>query len=390
MPLHRSTFCGAQTVESFRAIRVLKRHKLSRSALNRGQKLACGTKGRLNSIVRPACYSPSELDLTQNGPVQAAFHERAAAVTRETFGKSVFVRGVVELSNFCRQNCHYCGMRRDNRGLHRFRAQLDQLAELLIEHRPACITDVNLQAGEDPVAVRELVLPLLGILKRETRLGLSVCLGSLAPELYEALQAAGASFYVMKFECSNHLRYDQLSGPGTLAERTEHIHRLAANGWHVSSGFIAGLPGETPQDLVANLRFADALPLSGCSVSPFVPGETTPLAAQPPGDLNWTLNCIAALRLLRPEWIIPAVSALNIPERDGYCRGLRAGANLATINLTPNEMRENYVIYKRDRFIMTEQRVLDAIAAEGLEPSRRSLADFFSHPQDEPAAPLLA
>ncbi len=351
-----------------------------------GQKLARDTAGLLDSRVRQPGFFPNELDLTQNGSLQAAFHERAEAVTREAFGKAVFVRGVVEMSNFCRQNCGYCGMRRDNRGLHRFRAQLEQLAELLIEHRPACITDVNLQAGEDPVAVREVVLPLLGILRRETRLGLSVCLGTLTPELYDALQAAGASIYIMKFECANHLRYAELAGPGTLSERTEHIRRLAAHGWNVSSGFIAGLPGETPQDLVANLRFADALPLAGCSVSPFVPGEATPLATRTPGNLNWTLNCIASLRLLRPEWIIPAVSALNIPDRDGYRRGLRAGANLATINLTPNKMREDYVIYKRDRFIMTEQRVLDAIAAEGLRPSRQSLADFYQQSRGDSAA----
>jgi biotin synthase len=181
----------------------------------------------------------------------------------------------------------------------------------------------------------------------------------------------------MKFECANPANYERLEAPGTLDERAHHIRILAAGGWRVSSGFIAGLPGEVPQDLLANLRLADALPLDGCSVSPFIPGEDTPFSRSPATDPNWTLNCMAALRLMRPDWVIPAVSALNLTERDGYRRGLRAGANLVTINLTPTRLREDFVIYKRDRFIMTEERMLAAIAAERLIPSRQGLAEHY-------------
>jgi biotin synthase len=103
---------------------------------------------------------------------------------------------------------------------------------------------------------------------------------------------------------------------------------------------------------------------------------------------DWTFNSMAALRLMRPKWVIPAVSALNLAEKNGYRRGLRAGANLTTINLTPDDVRGDYVIYKRDRFIMTENRVLEAIANEGLVPSTRSLADHYRHvsPAAETAA----
>jgi biotin synthase len=94
---------------------------------------------------------------------------------------------------------------------------------------------------------------------------------------------------------------------------------------------------------------------------------------------------MAALRLMRPDWVIPAVSALNLADRDGYRRGLRAGANLVTINLTPSELRRDYVIYKRDRFIMTEERVLGAIASEGLTPSRRGLSAHYRNGVSHPA-----
>jgi len=224
--------------------------------------------------------------------------------------------------------------------------------------------------------VRELVLPLIESLRRETPLGISVCLGTLTPELYDDLQSGGASIFIMKFECGDAAQYEQLEAPGTLAERLRHIRLLAENGWNVSSGFIVGLPGQTPCDLLKNLDLARALPLHGCSVSPFIPGEDTPLAGSPTANPDWTFNCVSALRLMRPDWIIPAVSAFNLASQDGYRRGLRAGSNLVTINMTPTDVRGDYVIYKRDRFIMTEERVLEAISAEGLAPSKIGLADF--------------
>ncbi len=316
--------------------------------------------------------------LHSRGRSQTAFHERAADVARTRFGQTVFVRGVVEISNYCRKNCRYCGMRRSNRDLTRFRAHHEQLAHLILDHRPASVTDLNIQAGEDPVAVREVALPLIRALRRETRLGISVCLGSFAPSLYAELKEAGATLYILKFEMANPARYAEMEAPGSFEQRIESIRGLAAAGWFVSSGFIAGLPGETDEDLLANFALARALPLDGCSVSPFIPGDETPLAAAVPGDIDLTLNCMAALRLMRPDWVIPSVSALNIAEPGtGYRRGLRTGANLVTINLTPAEFRGDYLLYTRNRFIMTEERILTAIAAEGLAPSPGSLADFY-------------
>jgi biotin synthase len=322
---------------------------------------------------------PTVALLQSQGQAQEAFHARAAQAAADVFGPRVFVRAVVEVSNFCRENCAYCGMRRDNRALARFRAHHEQLAELLIHHRPASVTDVNIQAGEDPVAVREVVLPLLRTLRRETPLGLSVCLGCLDQSLYNELRATGACIYIMKFEIADPGLYEKMHAPRTQNERLAHIRRLAAEGWRVSSGFIAGLPGQTTNDLLANLNLASNLPLSGCSVSPFIPGDETPLAKSPMADVNLTLNCMAALRLMRPDWVIPAISALNLAEPGtGYRRGLRTGANLVTINLTPEDVRGDYLLYRRDRFIMTEERILNAISAERLSPSTQSLAEFYA------------
>jgi biotin synthase len=321
---------------------------------------------------------PSAEMLYLHGEAQEAFHQKAALATRARFGNQVFVRGVVEVSNYCRENCAYCGMRRSNRSLQRFRAEHDQLAELLIHHRPRSLTDVNIQAGEDPVAVREVVLPLIQTLRRETELGISVCLGSLNHSMYADLKQAGAGIYIIKFEIANPKMYAAMESPGQFDQRIANICHLAQTGWRVSSGFIAGLPGQTSDDILANFTLASQLPLDGCSVSPFIPGEETPLANASMAGIDLTLNCMAAMRLMRPDWVIPSVSALNIAGAGtGYRRGLRTGANLVTINLTPADFRENYLLYKRDRFIMTEERILNAVAAEGLEPSTQSLADFY-------------
>lgn len=323
-------------------------------------------------------FFPTVETLSAKGTVQEQLHDQAASLAVSRFHGEVFLRAVVEVSNYCRENCSYCGMRRDNRALDRFRLQHDQLAEMLIHHRPASMTDLNIQAGEDPVVVREVVLPLIRTLRRETPLGISVCLGTLGAGLYAELQAAGASSYIIKFEIGDPDQYARLHAPGTQAERIEHIRHLAAEGWNVSSGFIAGLPGHGGRELLANFQLAAELPLQGCSVSPFVPGDETPLSQCPAADLELTLNCMAALRLMRPDWVIPAVSALNLVGPDeGYRRGLRTGANLVTINLTPPQVRDDYLLYKRDRFIMTEERILSAVQAEGLRVSRQSLADHY-------------
>jgi biotin synthase len=183
----------------------------------------------------------------------------------------------------------------------------------------------------------------------------------------------------LKFESGDRELYEKMESPGTFDERLARIRYLASRGWSVSSGFIAGLPEQTPAQMLASFRVADELPLDGCSVSPFIPGDETPLAQSGSADIDVTLNSMAALRLMRPDWVIPAVSALNLAEPgSGYRRGLRTGANLVTINMTPAGMRDDYLLYKRERFIMTEEVILRAIEAEGLEPSEVGLAQYYA------------
>ncbi len=307
-------------------------------------------------------------------------HEKARSLRDEIFGRRVFVRGVVEVSSYCRQNCLYCAMRRSNHALERYRLAADKLAELIIHHRPAAITDIDIQAGEDPVAVREVVLPLVRELRRHTNLGITLCLGTLAHSDYDQLRKAGGDYYVIKLETGNAAHYQLIDAPGTLEERVTAICYLAGTGWKVSSGFIAGLPGQTSAHVTETMELLAKLPLAGCSVSPFVAGEQTPFKGAGDGDIEMALDCVAQMRLSVPHWIIPAVSAMQLVSGDGYVRAFNAGANLATINLTPHAARANYPIYKQDRFIMDEERVLSAIAKAGCEISPVGIAEHLKNP----------
>ena len=207
---------------------------------------------------------------------------------------------------------------------------------------------------------------------QEKRLGISVCLGTVDHRLYDELRQAGARGYIIKLETGDPEQYRLLQCPGTIERRLEAIRYLVRTGWCVSSGLIHGLPNQTLDQLIATLDLLRSLTLRGCSVSPFIPGEGTPLFSQKRADLDQTLNAVAVLRLSSPRWIVPAVSALNLCDSSGYVRALRAGANLATINLTPSEWRGDYQLYRRKRWIMTEERVLQAIEQAGCQPSPES------------------
>lgn len=318
------------------------------------------------------------------GQEQAALHEEAGALRDSVFGRTVFVRAVLEISNYCRQNCHYCAMRRDNHVLERFRLPLDLLRRVILESLPPSVTDLNIQAGEDPVAVREVVIPFIQEIRRETNLGVGVCLGTLDYKLYDELLEAGASYYIIKIEtnCADH--YQKMCAPGSLEKRLAAIQHLAQTGWHVSSGIIAGLPLQTPKMLAEGLQMLSSLPLAGASISPFIPGNDTAYAHTEAGNIETTLNCVALMRRANPHYIIPAVSAMNLLGSNGYVRALRAGANLATINLTPREWREHYPIYKKDRWIMHEERVLRAIEAADCAVSENSLMNALQGHSLEP------
>lgn len=319
-------------------------------------------------------FSIQEL-LSSSGSLQEKLWQEAASLREIHFGKEVFIRGVLEISNYCRQNCDYCGMRRENRELERYRLNEQTAWEHLTSIAPSSVRDINFQTGEDVVGIRETVLPLMKRIRQETAYGVSLCLGTLDFQLYDELRAAGADFYIIKIETGNSTHFQQIHAPGSLEKRVESIRYLANSGWWVSSGYISGLPFQMSDHVLETLELLKSLPLAGNSVSPFVPGENTPFTQNKMMTGVEALNSIAVLRLMSPDRIIPAVSAFNIVDKEGYTKALRAGANLATINLTPETQRDEYQLYTKKRVIMSEERVLKSIEQAGLKPSSKSMIE---------------
>jgi biotin synthase len=317
-------------------------------------------------------HSLSEL-LGATGKLQQDLWTEAGELRDSVFGKEVFIRGVIEVSNFCRQNCDYCGMRRDNRELERYRLDAETVLDHLKEFLPPEVRDINFQTGEDVLSLQDRIIPVIRRIRKETDLRVSLCLGTLSPREYDMLQEAGAEYYIIKIESGNEEHFKMIHAPGSLQKRIEAIRYLSETGWGVSSGFIAGLPGQTLDHQVETLELLAALPLRGSSVSPFIPGENTPFSGLPTMKGVEALNSVAILRLQNPDRIIPAVSAFNIVHEEGYRLALKAGANLATMNLTPERERADYQLYTQKRVIMNRDRVLRAIDEAGLTPSKRSM-----------------
>ena len=292
------------------------------------------------------------------------------------FGNTAFVRGVVEVSNYCRENCSYCGMRRDNRTLSRFRIERDKIIRMIDVGLPAMVTDLNLQSGEDPQVIEEIIIPAVRYIRAHTKLGVSLSLGTLSESQYEALRNAGAFYYIIKLETGDSVHYREVRAPGTYEERLGTIRLLANSGWKVSSGMIIGLPGQSLEMMAHTIQILVGLPLAGVSVSPFIPGEETPFANEKSPEMDSILNALAILRLASPERIIPAVSAMSLLGQDSYVKALRAGANLVTVNLTPAKERNDYLLYSRGRNIMDQEKIQRALDEANLQASQLSLADF--------------
>jgi biotin synthase len=296
-------------------------------------------------------FSRDELKsmLFARGHEQIELFRKASSLRDELLGQKCFIRAVVEITNLCRVNCEYCEMRRDNRSLDRYTMEPHELMTIAKQVASENIPTIFIQGGEAPQTT-DIVIAALPEIKN---IGLSVilCLGNKTKDEYLRLREAGADGYILKVETSDaelhrRLRYSNLS------ERLACVEALLGMGYHVGTGLICGLPGQTIDSIVDDLYYLGEYPFSMCSVSPFIPSTNTPLASAHPGDIALTLNIISILRLLHPTGMIPSVSALEKLEKDGQVRGLRAGANVVTVNFSPSQYRELYRIYTKDRFIV--------------------------------------
>ncbi|MBI4803547.1 MAG: radical SAM protein [Elusimicrobia bacterium] len=277
---------------------------------------------------------------------------------------TVEVRSVIEVSNICRQRCRFCNINRlpnaEKYLLDRGRL-LRIAAHLYRKNRRVLL----LQSGENnSKAYIELVSKCVADVKK-TFSGLTVILsmGSLGFAQYRQLRRAGADRYILKFETSNPAFYKKIKPDDSLRKRLRCIGFLTKLGFEVGSGNIIGLPGQTVNDIVNDLRLVGRLGLTMGSSSVFVPGEGSVYFNRPMGDLDLTLNYMALMRMLYPRLLIPTTSALEKAGKNGQFRGLMAGANTVTVHDgTPPGIKRHFPIYSLDRFTPDEKHIRAIVA----------------------------
>jgi biotin synthase len=308
--------------------------------------------------------------LQVKGETQQRLFAAARQARRNTYGDRVIVRGLMEVTNLCRVNCEFCPMRRDNTRRNTiFELSEEQILEAAGRIKESGINIVFLQAGElkNTTQIVGNALPKIRAMF-DGAVEILLCLGNKSEEEYIYLRSQGATSYILKHETSDPELNEKLRH-SSFTDRLNCLGTLVRTGYKVGTGTIIGLPGQTIESIADDLLLARDIGAHMVSASPFIAAPDTPLAHQPPGDVNMTLNFISLARLMNPRWLIPSVSALETASSGGQTAGLAAGANVLTVNFTPVNERENYLIYGKDRYIVRNDHVNEIVAKSGLERS---------------------
>lgn len=297
--------------------------------------------------------------------------QRAAAVRQRHYGKDVFIRGLIEISNYCKNDCHYCGIRRGNRCCQRYRLTDEDILACCRQGYEAGFRTFVMQGGEDPFFSRERVANLLRAIKKEyPDCAVTLSLGEMDRETYQEWFDAGADRYLLRHETANSTLYRNLHPePLTLENRMRCLHDLKEIGYQTGCGFMVGSPGQTPEMILEDLRFMEQFRPHMVGIGPFIPHHETVFRDQPAGSPELTLRLLSIVRLMLPDVLLPATTALGTVLGDGRQQGMLHGCNVVMPNLSPPNVREKYTLY--DNKLIT-----GAEAAESLRLLAESMAQI--------------
>ena len=294
---------------------------------------------------RTHCLTESELvqlltDPAAAGPLYAA----ADRVRREYIGDPVELRGLIEFSNICRQNCLYCGLRRDNREVPRYRLEAPMILEFGRRAAELGYKTLVMQSGEDEFFTPERLGPVLAELKK-LGVALTLSIGEKSREEYAALRAAGADRYLLRIETTDKELYEKMDPGMSWNNRVRCLRDLKELGYEVGTGSLVGLPGQTFESLARDVLFFQELDADMIGIGPFIPNPDTPLAGSAGGTFDLACRMMALTRLLLPEANIPATTAMETLQPDGRMLALQRGANVVMPNVTDTDYRKMYMLY---------------------------------------------
>jgi len=301
--------------------------------------------------------------ITSEDPaVSAALAEQAAQVRQKTYGKDVYIRGLIEFTNYCKNDCLYCGIRRSNRCAQRYRLTPEEILECCAEGYRLGFRTFVLQGGEDPWYSTQRMTKLIRAIKeRYPDCALTLSVGEKDRETYETWFRAGADRYLLRHETADEGLYRHLHPAElTLEHRMQCLWDLKAVGFQVGCGFMVGSPGQTPEMILKDLRFLEKFQPQMVGIGPFIPHRDTPFRDETAGTAEMTLRLLAIIRLILPTVLLPATTALGTVRGDGRQQGMRYGANVVMPNLSPLSVRKKYLLY--DNKIATGEEAAESVA----------------------------
>ena len=288
---------------------------------------------------------------TNDAGMLEALRTAARAVCDARYGKVVFIRGLIEFTNFCRNDCLYCGIRRSNAGAGRYRLTDETVLDCCARGYALGFRTFVLQGGEDAHFTDERLCGLVSAIRRShPDCAVTLSVGERSRESYARLFAAGAERYLLRHETATPAHYARLHPPElTLETRMRCLNDLREIGFQVGCGFMVGSPFQTDAEVVGDLRFIKTFAPHMVGIGPFIPHRDTPFGGYTAGSADKTLRLLSIVRLLLPDVLLPATTALGTVRGDGRELGILAGANVVMPNLSPADARAKYTLYNNKR-----------------------------------------
>lgn len=294
--------------------------------------------------------SDSELKLlieTRDNALSDYLRETARRVANERYGNKIFIRGLIEISSFCKNDCYYCGIRRSNKNAERYRLSKEDILLCCEEGYRLGFRTFVMQGGEDMFFTDDILCDIVSSVKEKyPDCAVTLSVGERSRESYQRLYDAGADRYLLRHETAEEGHYGRLHPRElSLKNRMKCLWDLKEIGFQTGTGFMVGSPYQKTENLIADLRFIEKLRPQMIGIGPFIPHHDTDFSGFEGGSKELTLRLIAILRLMNPNALIPATTALGTISKDGREQGVLSGANVIMPNLSPISVRKKYMLY---------------------------------------------
>lgn len=328
----------------------------------------------LKEIIRTKKVSRNQLERileNNNAGENKLLYESARAIADKVYGKRIFIRGLIEFTNYCKNDCYYCGIRKSNVNADRYRLSKEDILRCCSFGYEAGFRTFVLQGGEDAYYTNDYICEIISTIKNKyPDCALTLSIGEKERSEYQAFFDAGADRYLLRQETSNEGHYQKLHPTNmSLKHRKQCLYDLKEIGYQVGCGFMVGSPYQTLDNIYEDIIFMQEFAPHMIGIGPFIANSFTPFAKERNGEGDTTVKLLSVIRILMPNVLLPATTALGTIEKDGRKKGILAGANVVMPNLSPVSARKKYMLYNNK--VCTE-----AEAGEGLELLKKQMSEI--------------